>query len=747
MAENKSFLDSIAEIKKPESFDQETFVAVNNTQKIKGIVTVFIVLVISVIAIYLFYTQSQKVQVIALVGENITDASLWAQSNDVNIAAKNIYDFNNEEGIVLEQSLPEGETIKKNDTLTLQVSAGPDPQEAFVFPDIMSMNADEIDVWIAQNKLTGVKISTKSSNIVAEDQVVEYSFTDGDEENFQRKNRVAIVLSSGPAAEGETVVVVDFSGMNAGKILQWGLENNITINLEEANNKYFPEGEVISQSIKSGDEILKSESITVLLSLGVTETVPDYSAMNVGKILQWGSDNGIKIHVLEEFSKYFLEGTVISQSVKSGSELSSTEQITIHISLGEPVVVPDFSTQTKEEASAWAKLEAVNLITIENYSSTIPKGKLISQGLSKGFNMRTGEEIKLIYSLGKVEVTSYIGKTMLDMLAWQSEVNSKGANISLTFNESYGSKNTAGKIIEQSIENNQVGIGTAIEVTISKGAIVRVPDFTDLSETECVTLANSLGINVFYEYASSTTVDEGYFISQTPSKGELIADSGKVTVTISISEVTLTTVKVPDFSSMKSSEILKWGTDNDVQTQLFETYSSFIASGSIVSQSIKEDTIVNKGSAISIGVSIGKVPQTNETNSSSMVPDFSGFSDSEASAWAKSAGVNLAVVSKYSDAYTKGVYYAQSIAKEVWIEEGREIAVTQSLGKVSISSFVGKTKLDVLSWQQDVNSKGASITINFTNSDGLGASSGKVKSQTIMNDYISLDATISIDLE
>lgn len=875
MAENKSFLDSIAESKKPNSFDKESFVAVNNTQKMKGVVITFVILVLAVIAIFLFYTQFQKVKVVALVGQNITDASLWAKTNDVSIVTKNSYDFTIAEGIILEQSLQEGETIKKKDTLTLQVSVGPDPEEALDFPDIMSMNGDEIDSWIAQNKLTGVKISTKSSNIIAEDQVIEFSFTDGDEDGFLRKNRVEIVLSSGPATEGETVVVTDFTVMKAGKILQWGLENNITINIEEAYNKYFAEGEVISQSIKSGNEILKGETITVILSLGETDTVPDFSTMNVGKILQWGAyygveiyveeefnknflegtviaqsvkagediansgpitvtvslgnsetvpdfstlnvgkilqwgadhdikirveeefnqyflegtiisqsvkagaeilksvpitvyvslgkaetvpdfttmnagkilqwgaDNGIKIRIEEEFNKYYANGTVISQSIKTDSKLSSTETITVHISLGEPVVVPDFSTQTKEESSAWAKATGVTLITFEHYNSDIQKGKLISQDLSKGYHMRIGEEITLIYSLGKVEVSSYIGKTKLDILAWQADVNSKGANISLKFTESYGNKNTVGQIIEQSIKNNQVNTETTIEVTISKGAIVRVPDFSGLSETECVTLANSLGLNITYEYTTSTTVDEGYLIRQAPSKSSLIADSEKITLTFSLSEVITNTVKVPDFSSMKSSEILKWGTDNDVHTVLFEENSNFVSSGGFVSQSVKVDTVINKGSYIYIGISIGKATQTNYT----IVPDFSVLSDSEASAWAKSAGVNLAVVALYSDTYPKGLYYAQSIAKEVPIAEGKGITVTQSLGKVSITSFVGKTKLDVLNWQQEVNSKGANITISFTNSDGLGGTSGIVKSQSIMNDYISLNETIIIDLE
>lgn len=741
MSENKSFLESISENRRPESFEKETFVPVRNN-KIMGILATVLSVGVVVIVSFLFYAHSQKVEMKDLVGSNITDTSLWAQKNGLIIVVKSVYSFDKDEGIILEQDVAPGETIKKKDSFTLQVSAGADPEEAIAFPDIKSMNADDVDAWVDQNKLTGIQINTASSTIVAQDQVIEYSFTDGDEESFQRKSRVAITLSSGPADEGDTVIVADFSTMNEGKVLQWGAENDVPIVIEEDFNKYFKEGEIISQSVKSGEEILKNEPITVSVSLGEPEFVPDFSSLNAGKVLQWGSDNGVLINILEEFNKYFEGGAVISQSVKTGAEIASTPSITVHISLGKPVTVPDFSTQTKEEASAWAKLSNVTVTTIESYNSMLLKGKLISQSLTKGSEMKTGDEIKLYYSLGKVDVASYIGKTKLDMLAWQSEVNSKGANITLRFKENNGSKGTAGKIIEQSIQNNQVGIDAIIDVTVSKGALVMVPDFKGLSETECISLADSLGLNAQYQYITSTTIDQGYFIKQEPSKGALIDDSAKITLTISLSEVTLTTVVVPDFTSMKASEILKWGTDHDVKMQLYETYSNFVSTGSIVSQSVKEDAVINKGSTILIGVSIGKAPQTN----SSMVPDFSVLSEAEASAWAKSAGVNLAVVTKYSDTYPKGMYYTQSITKENSIEEGGDLRVTQSLGKVSVTSFVGKTKLDALSWQQEVNSKGANITINFTNTDESVGSSGKVTSQTIMNDYVSLNAIITMDI-
>lgn len=738
MSENKSFLDSVVDSKKPESFEQETFVAVNNNRVVKLMILGLIASLLVIVS-FVIYSMSQKVDMIDFVGYDIADASVWAQKNGLIIVAKSVYSFDYAEGIVLEQDIPAGQTIKKKDTFTLQVSAGADPEEAIPFPDIMSMNADEIDAWIDSNKLTGIQISTSSSTIIAEDQVIDFSFTDGDEEDFLRKNRVVITLSSGPADETDTVVVTDFTTMNQGKVLQWGAENDIPITIEEEFNKYFAEGEIISQSIQTGEEILKNEPITVVVSLGEAESVPDFSNLNVGTILKWGSDNAVNITLVEEFSNYFADGSVISQSVKSGSEIVSGQSIIVHVSLGEPVIVLDFTNQTVEEATSWAKLSGVNLTTIERYDSNIPKGKMIKQSLSKGIKMKMGDEIKLYYSLGKLDVASYVGKTKLDILAWQTEVNSKGANITLNFTEAIGSKGSIGKIIEQSIKDNQVATDATISVTVSKGATVMVPDFSGLTELECASLASSLGINVTYLYASSTTVDQGYLIKQLPSKGKLIGESEDVVLMISLSEVVLTTVVVPDFSSMKASDILAWGTENDIKVQLFSTYSTFLASGSVVSQSVKKSTIIDKGSTIQIGISEGKTPDVKATT----VTNLSILSEAEAATWAKNAGVSLSILSKYSDLYSKGLLHDQSIAAGNKIASGESMLVTVSLGKVSITNFIGKTKLDVLNWQQDVNSKDANISVNF---NIVAGGTGLITSQSITNDFILLDEVINFDL-
>lgn len=268
MIENNSFLENLSKDLKPESFNQEVFVPVNGNKKnLKLLITVAVVIVIITLG-YLFYQSAQNVKVIGVTGMKISDASLWAQKNDITLVSKNVYSNDVDEGVIVDQENPADSTVKKGDMISIGLSLGPDPEEKISFPNVMSMETAELDTWIKENKLSGISMISENSNIVPKDSVISYSFTDGGEDNFLRKNRVSIVLSDGPVKESGTVVVADFSAMNAGKVLQWGAANNISITLQEEYDKYYAKGAVILQSVKSGTEILKTDSITVTISKG-----------------------------------------------------------------------------------------------------------------------------------------------------------------------------------------------------------------------------------------------------------------------------------------------------------------------------------------------------------------------------------------------------------------------------------------------------------------------------------------------
>lgn len=736
MSEDKSYLDSFTEKEKPGGFEQETFVAVKSKGKKMKIIAAAAAVVVLIAGIFVVYNKMNKVQVPELTGMTLEEANVWATQNKIILASKSSYNFDIDSGTVISQETKEGTSIQKNSTLTIEVSLGANPSEKITWPDIESMTKSEIETWISDNKLTGVNIETANSDVVAADQVISYSLTDDTEANFIRKSRATINISLGSASESETVVVEDFSTMSA------------------------------------------------------------------GEALQWGTDNGVMVNISEAFDDYVTAGNVVSQSIKADTEIKKTVPVTVVISKGEPVVVPNFSAMSEDEANTWAKTNNVTLIVKEIYSSKNDKGTLFSQSISAGSSIEGSDELKLTYSLGQIDVASYVGKTKLDILNWQKEVNTKSANISLTFNTAYGSKGSSGKIISQSIKNDYVVPGTKIKVVVSLGKKLLTPDFSGLTESGCSSLAQSSGVTVVFTYKASSSVIKGTVIAQNPVKNTVITDAKAITITISLSG-TADAVTVPDFTKMTKDAANIWAKTNSITLVYNENYRDDDAKGSIYDQSIASGKSVAQGSKITVYYSLGKsvtVPgftamtraeaeawaKTNnitlivEENNSSIyakgslygqsvasgktvaqgtyitvscslgqaatVPNFAAMNKAEADAWAKTNNVTLIYDENYSDDIAKGTLYAQNISSGTSISDLSSIKISYSLGPVQVPGFIGKTKLEMLTWLQDANSNGADLTAAYTYTDDETKDVNIILGQSVMNTSVDTGSTITFEL-
>ncbi len=669
MSEKKSFLDDLAQSQKPESFSQEKFVNVNGGKKMAKTIVALAVIIVLAAAAFMAISIMSKVKVPELVGMSLTDAADWAAGNKITLSARSVYDFDNEEGIILSQAIEAGNQIEKNSTILIQVSLGADPEEQIVFPDIKGMTAAEIDRWISENKLTGVRTEIVYSDVVAPDNVISYSFTDGSEGSFKRKNRVVITVSKGSEGLAETIII------------------------------------------------------------------PDLTSYKVGALFQWGNDNGVKINVIEAFDEYISSGSVISQSVKANTEIKRSNGITVLISIGKAITVPDFPSMLKDEMNAWAKLNNITIITLEKYSDTLKKGKICGQSTAAGAKVSEGSNIIVDISLGRVEIGSYIGKTRLEILNWQDQVNENGAGIELAFNEEFGGKGSAGKIISQSIKDDFVQVGSTISITLSKGMKVITPDFAGKNKDECTDIANDAGITLIYDYKQSDSIEKDYVISQTPERGTLISDSDTITVIISLTGDTAEKITVADFSSMKKDSIVQWSISNGANVGFREEFSNYVSAGGVISQSVVKNSVIRLTDYIEVVISRGP---------SVTIPDFSLMSEAEASLWAKTNNISITFTDKYSNTYKKGSLFSQSIPAGFKVSENSSIMCNYSLGLVEVASFIGKTKLDILNWQAEVNGKGANIKLSFTEGYGDKGTAGTIKSQSVKNDAVYIDTSIDV---
>ena len=297
-------------------------------------------------------------------------------------------------------------TISKKKTVKLTVSLGADPKEKIKLPDFSKMPVAETRDFIKKNKLENTSVQLEYSETIAKDTYLKQTFAN------------------------QTVTLETFKR-----------EDNLTL--------YYSKGkEPITQNID----------------------VPDFLSQTKEQIKTWSKDKGVKVTFETEGSETIEADKVISQSVAKGQKVSKADTITIKLSLGKPMIVPDFSQFTFDESSGAAK--NLPVISKQVYSDNIPYGGFISQSVAAGtqyFAKDTIPDIIATYSLGRVYIKDLKGQTEGDLQGtFYNDYTSKGANI--TYRVQYvNSSETKGIVVGQSSLNEFVPLTCTIIVQISNG--------------------------------------------------------------------------------------------------------------------------------------------------------------------------------------------------------------------------------------------------------------------------------------
>lgn len=164
----------------------------------------------------------------------------------------------------------------------------------------------------------------------------------------------------------------------------------------------------------------------------------------------------------------------------------------------------------------------------------------------------------------------------------------------------------AGQIMAQSVEEGtMVDKNTTVKVTISSGAgEFDVPDTKGRSKSEAESILESAGLVPVFEYELSDTVPNDQVISQSPEAGTKAKKGDTVTVVLSQGRETFS---MPDVRNKPEgdarAELKDMGIDV-VSTS--SDYSDDIPEGNVISQSITPGKTVEKGTQVTLVISLGK---------------------------------------------------------------------------------------------------------------------------------------------
>jgi beta-lactam-binding protein with PASTA domain len=227
---------------------------------------------------------------------------------------------------------------------------------------------------------------------------------------------------------------------------------------------------------------------------------------------------------------------------------------------------------------------------------------MISQSIEAGSIYEAGDLLELTYSLGnKIVIASYEGQTRDALESWAQSLNDQGARLSIRATETKSSQ-PRGTIIYQDKANTTVSYRTTINITVSAGNVVYVPDFTGpqdgnynnaITREKAIAMCEEIGLIPVFVQDGTGGVLPGEVWSQSIAPGTETSEGTTITLLFKPAG----TVTVQNFSGMSASEARNHLNSLDIQ------FSDGIEEGTVTAQSLPAGSTVAAGSVMTLTMS------------------------------------------------------------------------------------------------------------------------------------------------
>ena len=237
-----------------------------------------------------------------------------------------------------------------------------------------------------------------------------------------------------------------------------------------------------------------------------------------------------------------------------------------------------------------------------------------NKGTTQAAVETTTEAPKEATTASKPEETKYTNLIGLTKNAAEDEMKALGLKADFAYED--GSSSADSDLIVKKQQYNKgdaVAIDSTVKITLGKkdsadatttAEKVEVPAMVNYTEKKAEKELTKAGLKVKKAYATSDTVKEGYVIKQSPKGGTIVNKGFAVTITISkgVGKTTVPSL-IGVSQSVAERELnqvgLKLGT-------VSYDYSGEVGVGDVISQGIESGTSVDKGTKVSIVLSLGE---------------------------------------------------------------------------------------------------------------------------------------------
>lgn len=309
-------------------------------------------------------------------------------------------------------------------------------------PNFVGKNISEVSTWAKQNKMDSSAIAT-SEPVYSMDYdkgvVVEQSVAEG--KKVKKDTPITFTVSNGPDPDEKIDFPTDITSMTSSEIQAWISENKLSkAKVVSQYSDTVESGNVISYEVKNGsqEDFTRSTTLNVTCSKGPAPagqiTVENLVGKTITEVESWCNTKKVVLNKTEAFSDQVDKDKIISMDKKSGDTMKEGETLTVVVSKGKGVKIPNLVGYTEEQYNAW-KADSSNSVTVVTKSvyNAAPKGSIIAQSLAAGSIVESGEVLELTVSeyLPILETDSrlWLGQDYLKLKAQVDEWNSKGASI------------------------------------------------------------------------------------------------------------------------------------------------------------------------------------------------------------------------------------------------------------------------------------------------------------------------------
>ncbi|WP_027107551.1 Stk1 family PASTA domain-containing Ser/Thr kinase [Lacticigenium naphthae] len=268
-------------------------------------------------------------------------------------------------------------------------------------PDVAGMTETEAEEALTEQSLVIKETLFEASDEFDEDTVTRTNPRIGS--IVKENSEVTLYISTGK----ETMPVADYSNENYERTRAELTELGFTVESTKAFHESIEEGNIISQSIDEGAEVVPLETtIEFVVSSGRPRfELIDLSGYSENSVMDYAEDNNINVAVTYRSSEDIPEGQVITQSPEAGETLYANSRISVEISLGPEEIEVQTVTRTvnityvdpeSEEADATNQV----IIYLEDNERSLDE-------IHQQFEITEDREITLTFLLSPDSVGAY----------------------------------------------------------------------------------------------------------------------------------------------------------------------------------------------------------------------------------------------------------------------------------------------------------------------------------------------------